>query len=125
MKTNKILKWTPRVLSVLFTIFISLFALDVFNEGYSLPEALLALTMHSIPTLFVAFVTYISWKNPRFGGILFILLAILTIFAFDTYEQIPSFLTITMIPLATGILFVLSGNIKSNSTKRTKTKKLK
>ena len=29
-----VLFWTPRILCILFAIFISLFALDVFGEGY-------------------------------------------------------------------------------------------
>jgi hypothetical protein len=31
---RRMLFWTPRLLSILFAIFISLFALDVFGEGY-------------------------------------------------------------------------------------------
>ncbi|MBN1462396.1 MAG: hypothetical protein JW922_01795 [Paludibacteraceae bacterium] len=108
MNRQKVLKWTPRVLSVSFTIFIGIFALDVFSEGYSLFELAIALFMHSIPTIFFAFVTYISWKNPKSGGIIFIVLSILTIFAFDTYEQPLSFFTITMIPLLTGVLFMFN-----------------
>ncbi|MFC1790441.1 hypothetical protein ACFLZP_03095 [Patescibacteria group bacterium] len=118
MKTDKILKWTPRILAVSFTIFISLFALDVFNEGYCLPELLLALVMHFIPTFFFALVTYLSWRNPKIGGVVFIGLAILTVFAFDTYEQILSFLIITAIPLVIGILFLLNQKPTSSKEQR-------
>ncbi|MFH1827015.1 MAG: hypothetical protein ABH812_01105 [bacterium] len=115
MNTGKVLKWTPRVLSILFTLFIGIFALDVFSEGYNVSELLIAFIMHSIPTFFFALVTYVSWKKPKIGGIIFIILAILTIFAFGTYKHVFSFLTITAIPLITGILFLLNKRSKKLS----------
>ena len=45
-----VLYWAPRILSIIFAGFISLFALDVFNEGHSFWETLLALAVHLIPT---------------------------------------------------------------------------
>ena len=50
---KKILFWTPRILGILVAIFISLFALDVFGEGYGFWETLAALAMHLIPTSIV------------------------------------------------------------------------
>ncbi len=58
---NKILYWTPRVLGILFAVFISIFALDVFGE-YGFPEVLVALFMHLIPTFLVVGVLLIAWK---------------------------------------------------------------
>jgi hypothetical protein len=40
---EKVLFWSPRVLGILIAIFISLFALDVFGEGYSFWETIIAL----------------------------------------------------------------------------------
>jgi hypothetical protein len=48
--TKRVLFWTPRIVCILFAIFISLFAVDVFSAGYSLPKTILALLMHLIPT---------------------------------------------------------------------------
>jgi hypothetical protein len=50
---KQFLFWTPRVLGVLFVAFLSLFALDVFGEGYGLGGTILALVMHLIPALLV------------------------------------------------------------------------
>ncbi|MGQ0603506.1 MAG: DUF7670 domain-containing protein [Anaerolineales bacterium] len=47
---EKLLFWIPRILTILFAGFVSLFALDVFVEGYGFWETLLALLMHLIPT---------------------------------------------------------------------------
>lgn len=73
---KKFLYWTPRVLSILFAIFISIFALDVFDGGYGFPGVLVALFMHMIPTFLVIAIIIIAWKKPIWGGALFIGLAI-------------------------------------------------
>jgi hypothetical protein len=57
-----LLFWTPRVLTVLFALFLSLFALDVFNEGYGFWTTILALLIHLIPTWIVLAVLVVSWR---------------------------------------------------------------
>ncbi|MBZ0198385.1 MAG: hypothetical protein K8H86_00840, partial [Ignavibacteriaceae bacterium] len=51
IRTKQILFWAPRVLSIFFALFASLFALDVFNNGYNLGNTLLVLAIHLIPTV--------------------------------------------------------------------------
>lgn len=70
--TKRILFWSPRVLCILFAIFISLFALDVFSEDYSAKEMILALIMHLIPTFMIIILLFISWRWEGIGAILFI-----------------------------------------------------
>jgi len=79
MNTNKkhLLYWLPRVLSILFALFISIFALDVFGEGYNFWETLIALFMHLVPTFIVVIVLLIAWHWERIGAALFIALAII------------------------------------------------
>ncbi len=57
-----LLFWTPRVLCLLFAVFLGLFALDVFNEGYGFWKTILALFIHLIPTWIVLGVLAISWR---------------------------------------------------------------
>ncbi|MGB7621126.1 MAG: hypothetical protein WBN92_02145 [Terriglobia bacterium] len=68
---KRLLFWTPRILCILFALFISLFALDAFNEGYGFWKALLALLIHLIPTGVILIVLAISWRWEWVGGILF------------------------------------------------------
>ncbi|MFI5174687.1 MAG: hypothetical protein ACHQKY_07515 [Terriglobia bacterium] len=68
---ERLLFWTPRILCILFALFISLFALDVFNEGYGFWKTLLALLIHLIPTGVILIVLAISWRWEWVGGILF------------------------------------------------------
>jgi len=67
---KKIFYWLPRILTILFIIFISIFALDVFAE----PNWALALFMHLIPSYFLITITIIAWKNEILGGFLFLII---------------------------------------------------
>jgi hypothetical protein len=75
--TKRVLYWIPRVLTILFALFISIFALDVFGEGYNVGETILALLIHLVPTFIVIIALVIAWRWERIGAILFITLAIL------------------------------------------------
>ena len=75
--TKRLFYWLPRVLSILFALFISIFALDVFGEGYSVGETIIALFMHLIPTFIVVIALLIAWHWERIGAALFLALALI------------------------------------------------
>jgi len=81
--TDKILYWLPRILSILFIAFISMFALDVFGEPNWFP----ALLIHLIPSFILVAITIFAWKNERLGGFAFIGAGILLMF-FTHFEAI-------------------------------------
>ena len=74
--TKRIILWSPRILGILFAIFISLFALDVFGEGDTLGETIIALGMHMIPTLIVVLALVVAWRWPWLGAIVYMALAV-------------------------------------------------
>lgn len=74
--------WAPRILTALFTLFISLFAFDVFEEGYSFWETVLALLMHLIPTGIILLALLIAWRWEWVGAVLFIGLGLLYLVGF-------------------------------------------
>lgn len=76
---KRILYWTPRIFCILFAVFLSLFALDVFNESYSFGKAILALLIHLIPTFIIVISLIIAWRKEWFGAILFFCAAIVYI----------------------------------------------
>jgi len=78
-KINKFIYWTPRILCILFLLFLTIFSLDVFDpeNNYTLGQTLLALFMHNIPVFVLAIILWISWKYEIVGGIVFILAGIL------------------------------------------------
>jgi hypothetical protein len=79
-KTNKVSKflfWTPRIISILFILFLSLFSLDVFDGNYGFWGTILALLMHNIPVFFLIIILIISWRYEIVGGIVFTLAGLL------------------------------------------------
>jgi len=72
-----LLFWMPRILGALFAVFTSLFALDVFGEGYSFWETILALLMHLVPTYIIVVVLAVAWRWEWVGAILFPILGVL------------------------------------------------
>ena len=73
---KRVLFWTPRVLCILFALFLSLFAMDVFGEGYGFWETILALLIHLVPVYIVLIVLVIAWRWEWVGAILFIAFAV-------------------------------------------------
>jgi len=71
-----ILLWAPRILCILFAIFISFFAFDVFDQGTGFWKTLLALLIHLIPTFLIIIILILSWKRTWIGGISYILIGI-------------------------------------------------
>ena len=77
---RKVIHWLPRILSIAFVLFLSLFALDVFTE-YSGWDLVLALFMHLMPSLVFLAVVAISWKYDLVGAIVFFAFAVFYIYA--------------------------------------------
>lgn len=72
----RLLLWSPRVLGILACVFLSLFALDAFNEGKTFSQALPALAIHVAPALLLLTVVAASWRWEWVGGIAFVALAV-------------------------------------------------
>jgi hypothetical protein len=107
-RVKRLLFWTPRILCLVFAVFISLFALDVFGEGYGFWEAILAFLIHLIPTGIILIVLAISWRWEWVGGILFIALG--TAYIVTTWERFrwPAYLVISGPLLVIGVLFLVN-----------------
>lgn len=75
-RTKRALFWTPRILCILFAVFLSMIALDVFGEGYGFWEAVGAFLIHLVPTYIVIAVLVVAWRREWIGAILFIGLAV-------------------------------------------------
>ena len=73
---KKIVYWMPRVLAILFTLFIMMFSLDVFDGTSSLTDQLIGFFMHNLPAYGVILVIVFAWKKDIIGMIGFALIAI-------------------------------------------------
>lgn len=75
-KISRFVYWTPRILSIIFILFLAIFSLDVFDMGLDFWGTLGGLFMHNIPVLILAAILLISWKHEIVGGIAFSLAGI-------------------------------------------------
>lgn len=72
-KIDRFVYWMPRVLSIIFILFLALFSLDVFDMKLGFWQTIVGLFMHNIPSLILLAVLLISWNHEIVGGIVFIL----------------------------------------------------
>ncbi len=100
------LHWTPRVLGILFAIYISLFAFDVFGQGTGFFKTLLAFLIHMIPAFLIIAILVLSWKWPLTGGIGFTLLGFAYIHWASRNNEVYALIYIPII--LTGVLFLAS-----------------
>jgi hypothetical protein len=109
----KIYYWTIRFFSILFVVFISLFALDSLGN-------ILGFLIHLIPSFILLTLTIVSWKYSWHGGILFILIALFSLFFFH-FESLIISISIFFI----GFLFFIEKYLFKNLTNQKKYEKRK
>jgi hypothetical protein len=99
---NKLFFWTPRILGIIFVLFLIMFSLDVFQPGLNAWQITVGLFMHNIPALLLLIVLLISWRYEMVGGIIFILAGLFCILMLSRSIIIfgPAFLI--------GILFTIN-----------------
>lgn len=76
-KSNRLIYWIPRILSILFILFLALFSLDVIIPEASFWEIVSGLLIHNIPVFILTIILLISWKHEIVGAISFILMGML------------------------------------------------
>ena len=104
---KRILFWTPRVLSILFALFVSLFALDVFGVGYSFWETVLALLIHLVPVYILLIGLAIAWRWEWVGALIFMGFAVW--YVAMAWGQFPLSVYVMMagVPFVVGILWLI------------------
>ena len=105
MKMHRLI-WIPRVLALVFIVFLLLFGLDVFSENAPFMKKLGGFFMHSIPSIILLLILFIFWKKTLVGGFIFILFSIAFTLYFRTYGSLSTFLLLTFPVLLVGILFI-------------------
>ncbi|MCX6708956.1 MAG: hypothetical protein NTW67_04915 [Candidatus Woesearchaeota archaeon] len=115
-KINRFVYWLPRILAILFLLYLAMFSLDIFDANYDFWGTVLGLFMHNIPVLVLLIVLIIAWKYELVGGIVFILAGLLyiimTIHRVVWYIALSWSLTIAGPAFIIGILFFLNWYLK-------------
>lgn len=124
-KINRFVYWAPRILSIIFMLFLAMFSLDVFDMKLGFWETALGLFMHNIPVFVLLIVLLISWKHEIVGGIVFILAGTLYVVIMLMNMLRNSFgwymvswnLIVAGPAFLIGILFIINWLKKQNSQK--------
>ncbi len=116
---NPVLFWTPRILVLVFAVFISLFAMDVFDREHSFWETVLALLMHLIPTAVILVSLIIAWRWELFGAVFYFGLGLFYIFWAWGKFPISAYVSISGPLFIVGVLFFLSWHYQRRDVKKT------
>jgi CHASE2 domain-containing sensor protein len=105
-RRDRLLLWSPRILGIAVSVFLSLFALDAFERGKPLASVLTDFAMHLAPAAVILAIVALSWRRPWIGGVAFVLLG-------AAYGPAVSFRLDWTLPisgplLTAGALFLLS-----------------
>jgi hypothetical protein len=68
---NKYVYWTPRILSIILIIFLTIFSFDVISPDLSPWQIALGMFMHNIPVFILIIILVIAWKKEIVGAVAF------------------------------------------------------
>jgi hypothetical protein len=72
-----LLLWGPRILGIVVSLFVGMFALDAFAEGVPLSQALVDFLIHLIPAVVLLALVLASFRWEWIGGLAFTGLAVI------------------------------------------------
>jgi hypothetical protein len=107
---NKILFWIPRLLTIIFILFLGMFALDVFDGNESLIKKMGGFLIHLIPNFVMILILIVAWKHEWVGTIAFSLAGIAYIVMFWGRFPVVTYLTISGPLFLIAVLFWLNWN---------------
>lgn len=104
---KRTLFWTPRILSIIFALFLGLFSLDVFGMGAGFWATLAGFLFHNLPTFILLIALFLAWRWEWIGTVVF--------FGFGVWYLVTSWgkfdwtapLIISGIPILIGALFLV------------------
>lgn len=108
---RKALHLIPRILSVVFVLFLSLFALDVF-DAYSGAAVIVPLLMHLLIPIVLLVALVLAWKWDLVGVIMFLGFAVYYIWMIGLGEHWSLYAVISAPSALIGILFLINWLVK-------------
>jgi hypothetical protein len=115
---KQVLFWFPRVLCILFALFLSLFAPDVFSEDSSVWDKIVGLLIHLVPVYVVAILLIVAWRWEWVGAIVFTGLGLFYLSQAWGQEHWAAIVTISGSLTLIGVLFLLNWTYQSTITDR-------
>jgi len=75
LRNPHLMRWLARGAAIAVTLFLSLFALDAFDEGTDVAGRVRDGLMHLLPALTCLLLLVVAWRRPFIGAAAFALLA--------------------------------------------------
>lgn len=72
----KLIYWTPRIAGILIALFVSLFALDVFDMEGTFWQKIGGFILHAMPAIIMLIIVALAWRRAWIGFVVFLLAAI-------------------------------------------------
>ena len=101
---DSILKWSARILAVIYSLLIGSFSVVSFGNWFIFFVSL-------IPTSLIIIMTIIAWKNELKGGIGFSALGFIFMVLFSTLKSWEAFFTLSAPLFFIGGLFLLKSKL--------------
>ena len=114
---KQVIFWLPRILTILFILFISMFALDSFDGEKTVIAQIGEFLIHLIPSFVLIVLLYFSWRFEIIGVIAFLILAIIYIIMAWGKFPVSTYFIISGPMVVISILFLINWRFKQNQTK--------
>lgn len=117
---QRFIYWLPRIICILAISFVSIFALDAYDQNLGVWKQIQEFAMHLIPSFILLLILLIAWKWELIGGIVFLIIGIglSPLIYMHNYRMNGSvwmslwvIITITFPFILVGVLFVI-GHLK-------------
>jgi hypothetical protein len=107
------LYWTPRIISLLFAVFVSMLALDVLGHGLTFWSTIAALLMHLLPAAFILVTLAVAWRWEGVGGIAYLASGLVYLLWFGARGPWTARIVMAGPPLVIGLLFLVDWRHRS------------
>lgn len=114
--TTKVFHWIPRIIGILMTLFIGMFALDAFDPRLSVMQQIMDFLVHLIPGYIALATVLIGWKWDLAGCLIYLVLAL--IYTFWAFHHPLWILCISVPLLVLSVLFFISWYLKAHGNKK-------
>ena len=99
--------WIPRVLGILFILFISLFALDIFDMGLGFWGTILGLFMHLLPSIAMLIGLILAWRWEWVGTLVYGAFGVWFL-SISQPGDVMYYIILVGVPVVIALLFLLS-----------------
>ena len=100
--------WFPRILAILFLLFLMIFSFDVFEIPGTPLEKMAGFLIHNLPSIIMAAILAVFWRNPLLSGVAFLIYAIIfTLFFRIILQGWDIFVYLTLPILLIAALFLV------------------